>query len=165
MVALLTVLIASSASAKDPCSKIKPHTDSFGVTTRGMLQYVGIGGYLAVSLVDKDGTVELLTMYVMPGSIDEVVPKGTPGQIALADGTVVTLVTSADAAPVTNANTAANIFTQWQLPYVVDAKTLATLSTSPISAVKSTILNQDVSFEIPEKKGARLQTAAGCLAP
>ncbi len=153
--------MTSQAHAKDPCKSVVTHETAFGETARGRVVYVGIGRYLAISLTEEDGAREFRVMYVRRGDVDVVVPVGAEGDIRLADGTTLTLPSSEAASPVTNANDA-GVFTQWQIPYVVDASTLAKLAASPVIAVRTEI-GEPLSFEIKDKKSKRLMDVARCF--
>ena len=157
----LFVALLSPAHAKDPCKSVRTHENAFGETTRGRVLYVGIGGYLAISLVEEKGERTFRTMYVRRGELDLSVPAGTPGDLKLADGTTVTLQSSSDAAPVTNANET-TVFTQWQIPYIVDDATLRQLAASPVVAVRTEI-GETLSFELKEKKSQRISDVAACF--
>ncbi len=159
---LLSTLLVPSAHAKDPCKSVKTHEDAFGETTRGRVLYVGIGGYLAISLVEQKGERHFRTMYVRRGDVDLTVPAGTMGDLKLADGTTISLPSAEEATPVSNA-TDSTVFTQWQIPYAVDDDTLKKLASSPVVAVRTEI-GEPVSFEIKEKKAQKIADVARCFA-
>jgi hypothetical protein len=161
---MLTLLLALlvPAHAKDPCKSVRTDENAFGETTRGRVVYVGIGGYLAIALFERDGKRRFQAMYVRRGDVDLAVPAGTPGDIKLADGTTLTLKSSEEALPITNANES-TVFTQWQIHYDLDDATLRQLANSPVVAVRTEI-GEDLSFPIRERKSRRLADVARCFA-
>jgi len=160
---LLLAAFPAFAKDKDPCKGIKSAKDAFGVESRGSVVYVGIGGYIAVVVRQVGPDKHLQMMFVQRGAMDTRVPVGTPGKVALADGTVLELVSGKESIPVANANEN-GVFTQWIVEFPLAADALAKLAASPLTAVSSSVGGQEMQFAVPEKKGEVLQAAAACIA-
>ena len=160
---LLLAAFPAFAKDKDPCKGVRSAKDAFGVESRGSIVYVGIGGYIAVGVLQVGPDKHLQMMFVQRGAMDTRAPVGTPGKVALADGTVLELVSGKESIPVANANEN-GVFTQWIVEFPLAADTLAKLAASPLTAVSSSVGGQGMQFAVPEKKGEVLQAAAACIA-
>lgn len=163
---LISALLASGiavAKEKDPCKGIAGGTDAFGVTTHGGAAYADPGRYNAV-IVSHLGAERLLGMrFTNPGVIYVPLPAGTPGKVALRDGSVLELASAKATEPVSNRNSAA-VFTQWVIDFPLTSEQLEQLVSVPITAVQSQIGEQVVQFQLPAKAGQELQAVAVCVA-
>jgi hypothetical protein len=106
--------------------------------------------------------VLLKTLWVQRGVVDSAAPAGTTGNLALSNGTVLDLISLADAPPISNA-VETTVFTQWAIDFEISQDQHTALTVSPAVAIKSEVANQPVQFEIPKKKAKKLQSVAQCL--
>ena len=163
IVALLTGGCASLPHAKNPCSGVGTHTDDFGKTTRGLLIYMD-NNYRASGLIVEEGQLKLRVMFARSGLFNVVIPAATSAQVALADGTVITLATLSDAPQVTGANPAA-VFTQWVLDLGLEQSQVDRLGRAPFKAIKIQMGPDELMVRPNDKKGDAMRYLAQCLAP
>ena len=145
----------------DPCRKIDIKKDPFGKEMRSKAIFQGMG-YLGVGIYQLDGKNYLQMLFTMGGFVNAICPTGTPGKVALVDGTIIEMTSCKDSGPIKRANSQ-TIYTQWVIDFEIDNPTLAQLSNSPIKAVQSMVNNQPLQLEISESDGYTLQEAADCL--
>jgi hypothetical protein len=163
LVAVLATGCATLPSASEPCAGVTSYKDDFGKSTRGLLVYFD-NGFRASGLLTEQGRMILRALFAINGVTDVTIPAGTPAQIALADGTVLDLVTAKASTAVAGANSMA-VFTQWAVDFAVTKDQAARLSSSPLKAIKLQLGSDELLVRLSEDKGGAMQYLAQCLAP
>ena len=81
----------------------------------------------------------LQMMFVQRGAMDTRAPVGTPGKVALADGTVLELVSGKESIPVANANEN-GVFTQWIVEFPLADINAAEAASASGSVIKPVLI-------------------------
>ncbi len=157
---LLTSPLAHAGS--DPCKGIKSHADKFGVTTRGTIVNLDVGGYTKLALIEENGVATLQAMTVQRGGSDTPLPAGHPAKFALGGG--VLELTSREASEAVLNATDSTVFTQWLLKFDVDAATMSRLAGAAVEAVQFEVLGNKHELPVKKAAGKKILATAACLA-
>jgi hypothetical protein len=135
--------------------------DPFSGRTRTFIVSLPGGGYQglqSVSVVEAQGRYTLQVTVMSWGESSAVAGMGDPAEFAV--GTeVLTLTSSGEARPVANVFGGPHgpIYTQWQIPFALDAAMAARFAAAPLKAFKVRVGSQDVQVSLASWKAQKFR--------
>src|SRR5690606_6609105 len=93
---------------------------------------------------------------------DEIIQKGAPLDLRLADGSVITVHAAQDAGP-TAAAALGHVYTSWAVSYHISAQDMRRISNTGIKVARATVSGEELVYELKEKLSKKTAQGAQCL--
>jgi hypothetical protein len=160
-----TLLLGSARASDDPCAGVKLQTDGFThATTAKVQQLFYWTTWYTLWKAEFNGGVSQLTLNVpMDGMQLVVFAAGYSAQFLMADGSIVSLQTTADAPPVPQSS-GTSVMTTWNLVFPLSKEQVAAFSGQAVTSVRTPLPNGDRTWTVKSKSQKTFQKAFACYA-
>jgi hypothetical protein len=143
--------------------------DPFTGRTRTFIVSLPGGGYQglqSVSVTEARGRYALEVMVMSWGDSSAVARMGDPAEFAVG-AEVLTLTSSGEARPVANVFGGRNgpIYTQWRIPFALDAAMVSRFAAAPLRAFKVRVGGQDLQVSLASWKAEKFRDNMAILTP